>query len=619
MAIEAALPAETAAETTATVLTKAGEAPIKAEYLLPRTEKPSEKPNEESNEQQPSEQPNEQLTEQQSTEKPTGKKSGQNKQRNKRNKPQIARDRICRHVAIDAECPQGDACPNPHDVAAFMATKEPDLGTQCPVFDALGRCPFGLRCRFAMAHTTEDWKQVVDEEKAARAPAEPVRNAMSRDMQIRLRKRVERFPRTLAFDAAWQAEHGRGKGSKTEETEKIEETAEPDKIEKTEETVEPDKTDKTEQADRTEADDTMKAHPAKRQRARRVDFRGKTYLAPLTTVGNLPFRRVCKGFGVDITCSEMAIANNIVQGQGSELALLKRHASEDIFGVQLAGSRADMVGKAAEFVGRHCDVDFIDLNLGCPVELAFNNGGGSALLAQPRKIERIVRTMAAVVDCDVTVKFRTGIRAPDVAEKLAPQLRAWGAALGTLHGRTRQQRYTRLADWECIGRARDLAAPLPLFGGGDVLSWEDYWDHVETRRQCDGVMVGRGALIKPWLFQEIRERRVWDISASERLDMLRDFARFGLEHWGSDTIGVANTRRFLLEWQSFLCRYVPAGLLEVLPQRINDRPPPFVGRSDLETLMASHNAADWVRISEMVLGPAPPDFAFVPKHKSNSY
>ncbi|KAJ1835187.1 hypothetical protein LPJ70_006245, partial [Coemansia sp. RSA 2708] len=102
MAIEAALPAETAAETTATVLTKAGEAPIKAEYLLPRTEKPSEKPNEESNEQQPSEQPNEQLTEQQSTEKPTGKKSGQNKQRNKRNKPQIARDRICRHVAIDA-------------------------------------------------------------------------------------------------------------------------------------------------------------------------------------------------------------------------------------------------------------------------------------------------------------------------------------------------------------------------------------------------------------------------------------------------------------------------------------------------------------------------------------
>ena len=78
-------------------------------------------------------------------------------------------------------------------------------------------------------------------------------------------------------------------------------------------------------------------------------------------------------------------------------------------------------------------------------------------------------------------------------------------------------------------------------------------------------------------------------------------------------------RRFLLEWMSFLCRYVPVGLLEVVPQRLNWRPPFYYGRSDLETLLASQNPADWVGISEMLLGPPPPGFRFEPKHKSNAY
>merc|ERR1719183_2627117 len=132
-------------------------------------------------------------------------------------------------------------------------------------------------------------------------------------------------------------------------------------------------------------------------------------------------------------------------------------------------------------------------------------------------------------------------------------------------------------------------------------------------------MIARGALIKPWIFTEIKERRHWDISATERFDMLKDFVRYGLQHWGSDERGVETTRRFLLEFLSFTHRYIPVGILETVPVRINQKPPMFVGRSDLETLLASRNSDDWVKISNMLLGPPPEGYRFVPKHRASSY
>jgi len=124
---------------------------------------------------------------------------------------------------------------------------------------------------------------------------------------------------------------------------------------------------------------------------------------------------------------------------------------------------------------------------------------------------------------------------------------------------------------------------------------------------------------QPWLFTEIKEQRHWDITSGERLNILKDFVHFGLEHWGSDSKGVETTRHFLLEWLSYTCRYIPVGLLDIIPQRLNWRPPSFYGRDDLETLMASDSAADWIRISEMLLGKVPEGFTFAPKHKSNAY
>lgn len=189
----------------------------------------------------------------------------------------------------------------------------------------------------------------------------------------------------------------------------------------------------------------------------------------------------------------------------------------------------------------------------------------------------------------------------------------------TIHGRSREQRYTRTADWQYIKEVVEAADPLPVFGNGDVLCYEDYKKARELIPKMAGVMIGRGALIKPWIFTEFKEQKLWDIRSSERFDIIKKYVNYGLEHWGSDNKGVENTRRFLLEWLSFLYRYVPVGLLERPPQKINERPPVYMGRDDLESLMASPAAADWIKITEMLLGPVPETFQFLPKHKANSY
>merc|ERR1740129_401211 len=157
----------------------------------------------------------------------------------------------------------------------------------------------------------------------------------------------------------------------------------------------------------------------------------------------------------------------------------------------------------------------------------------------------------------------------------------------------------------------------PFIACGDIMNWEDVDAHMKDHG-VDGVMVARGALIKPWIFTEIKEKRHWDISAQERLDIVKKFADYGLEQWGCDIRGVNNTRRFLLEWLSFGHRYIPVGVLE-RPVKIGDRPPYYVGRNDLETLLSSGNVNDWLKITEMFLGPVDQSFEFVPKHKASSW
>jgi len=300
-----------------------------------------------------------------------------------------------------------------------------------------------------------------------------------------------------------------------------------------------------------------------------VDLEGKLYLAPLTTLGNLPFRRICKRYGADITCGEMALSSNLLQGQQSEWALLRRHKEEDVFGIQIAGSKPEVMARAAQLTSRECDIDFIDINSGCPIDLVCKKGGGCELLRQPEKLGRIVSSMVKVVDKPVFAKIRLGISQDHLnALRTVQILKDAGASAVTIHGRTKLQRYSKKADWdylyECAQLGKEIS--LPVIGNGDIYTYDDITTFITSHSTTSSenelsftpfssVMIGRGALIKPWIFTELKERRNWDISASERLEIIQTFTKYGLDHWGADKKGVETTRRFLLEWLSFLHRY----------------------------------------------------------------
>nr|XP_031292889.1 tRNA-dihydrouridine(47) synthase [NAD(P)(+)]-like isoform X4 [Camelus dromedarius] len=515
---------------------------------------------------------------------------GQNKGRPHMKPTHYDKNRLCPSLIQESatKCFFGDRCRFLHDVDRYLETKPADLGPCCVLFETFGRCPYGVTCRFARAHLGPEGQNLV-QEGLVQAP--PVRNGLDKALQQQLRKRK------ICFERAEQALRQLGKGQLPgpASSATVPETTEAEGAHAQQAPQEPGIVVTPSGPLRTcgplTDEDVVRLRPCEKKR---LDISGKLYLAPLTTCGNLPFRRICKRFGADVTCGEMAVCTNLLQGQTSEWALLKRHPCEDVFGVQLEGAFPDTMTKCAELLNRTVEVDFVDINVGCPIDLVYKKS--SSRWSLPGRGLRPHEPLHQVP-----------------ADRPRHEPGAGCAADGEdSHGRPG----AREPGSPAASRAAGLGGGAG-HGNGDILSYEDANRALQTG--VAGIMIARGALLKPWLFTEIREQRHWDISSSERLDILRDFTHYGLEHWGSDTQGVEKTRRFLLEWLSFLCRYVPVGLLERLPQRINERPPYYLGRDYLETLMASQKAADWIRISELLLGPVPPGFIFLPKHKANAY
>ncbi len=227
-------------------------------------------------------------------------------------------------------------------------------------------------------------------------------------------------------------------------------------------------------------------------------------LAPMAGVTNAPFRTLCREHGAGLYVSEMITARGLVEGHLKTNRLSHFAPDESPRSIQLYGTEPDSVGRAVRLLVGEDRVDHVDLNFGCPMPKVTRRGGGAAIPLRPRLFAAIVgAAVGAAGDVPVTVKFRLGTDADHLtfldAGRIAEDL---GAASVALHARTAEQLYSGEADWSAVADLKAVVTTVPVFGNGDV--WEP-WDALRLMRStgCDGVVVGRGCLGRPWLFGDL--------------------------------------------------------------------------------------------------------------------
>jgi tRNA-dihydrouridine synthase 3 len=282
-------------------------------------------------------------------------------------------------------------------------------------------------------------------------------------------------------------------------------------------------------------------------------FRGRLIMAPMTRGTDLPFRRLATEWGAEVCVGEMAYAHKVAKRDRAESALIRRHPDEKIFGVQLAGKHPDVMAEAAR-IAEQAGADFVDVNLGCPIDEAVRRGFGAALLSRATRVADIVSAMKAAVAIPVTVKLRLGWSSEKPTFlKIARAAQEAGADAIALHPRSRAQRYRRPADWSAVRQLVEELA-IPVIGNGDIMTWSDAVERAAASG-CAAVMVGRWALTKPWIFREFSERQDRVMDADDRVKVLSRYVELCREHFRDDDWGRTRIRQFLTFHQDFFRRY----------------------------------------------------------------
>lgn len=231
-----------------------------------------------------------------------------------------------------------------------------------------------------------------------------------------------------------------------------------------------------------------------------IDLRSAV-LAPMAGVADRAFRELCVSYGASYVVSEMVSSKGLIMSDRKSRSLLLLSDEERPAAIQIFGDNPEIMAESA----KRC-LEFkpqaIDINMGCPAPKIAGNGGGAALMKEPEKAEKIIRAVVNAVDIPVTVKIRAGWDTDSInAVEMAQRAENAGACAVTVHGRTRQQMYAPPVNKEIISLVKQSVS-IPVIGNGDITDGESAAKMLSDTG-CDTVMVGRGALGRPWVFAQI--------------------------------------------------------------------------------------------------------------------
>ena len=282
-----------------------------------------------------------------------------------------------------------------------------------------------------------------------------------------------------------------------------------------------------------------------------LELSSNIFCAPLAGCSDLPFRKMTSSYRPGITFCEMVKIDALIRHDPHTYRLLDYTADMHPIGAQLCGSKPKIAAEAARIV-EDLGFDVIDLNCGCPVDKVTKDGSGSGLLKNPALIGEILSAVIAAVKVPVTVKIRAGWDADHiVAAEITRFAEQAGAKAITIHGRTREQAYKGPANWDYIRAAKQAARNILVIGNGDVFDGESA-ERLFAHTGCDGVLVARGTLGKPWIIEEI-ERHLSGLPVEEKT--IFDLRNELLKHF-QIIARYQNDRQALLDMRRVGCWYL---------------------------------------------------------------